>query len=62
MAGACSRANLRFRMDNNSLEEGRRTAKIVAPALELWKGCRRFAGAAPKSFTWDSFGSLNLIA
>jgi hypothetical protein len=61
MAGVCGRVNLRFCMDNNSLEKGRRTAS-VAPALELWKGCRGFADTAPKSFTWDSFGSLNLIA
>jgi hypothetical protein len=61
MAGACSYVNLRFRMDNNLLEKGRWTA-IFAPALELWKGCRGFAGTAPKSFTWDSFRSLNLIA
>jgi len=61
MPGVCGCVNMRFRMDNNSLEKGRRTAN-VAHALELWKGCRGFAGTAPKSFTWDSFRSLNLIA
>jgi hypothetical protein len=61
MAGMCGCVNLRFRMDNNSFEKGRRTAN-VAPELELWKGCCGFAGTAPKSFTWDSSRYLNLIA
>jgi len=61
MPGVCGCVNMRFRMDNNSLEKGRRTAN-VAHALELWKGCRGFAGTVPNSFTWDSFRSLNLVA